>query len=341
MDKRVVFAVAGSGKTTHLISKLSLDKRALIVTYTENNHRHLRNSIIKKFGAIPSNITLMTYFGFLHGFCFRPFMQNEMNTRGLNFRAPPQSKYPLTERKRYRDPGGRLYHNRLAKLIEVEGLLPAVRARIERFYDAVYVDEVQDFAGHDFNLLLEISAANAEMLFVGDFYQHTFDTSRDGTVNSTLHKDITKYEKRFSKAKIKVDKETLSKSWRCGTTVCDFITAHLQIKIHSHKDRVAEIIKVDTQELADRLHSDHSIVKLFQEQHYKYGCYSQNWGASKGQDHYENICIVMGQKAWKQYEEGKLREAVAQTRNKLYVAFSRARGEVYVVSDKLFKAYKS
>ena len=49
----------------------------------------------------------------------------------------------------------------------------------------------------------------------------------------------------------------------------------------------------------------------------------------------------MGAKAWKQFEDGKLSQAVAQTRNKLYVAFSRARGEVYVASDKLFKAYKS
>ncbi|MBK4998883.1 AAA family ATPase [Pseudomonas sp. S31] len=341
MDKRVIFAVAGSGKTTHLISKLSLEKRALIITYTENNYSHLRSSIMKKFGTIPSNITVMTYFAFLHGFCFRPFMQNEMNTRGLNFRRPPQRNYALTDRERYRDPSGRLYHNRLAKLIEVEGLLLGVKERIERFYDSVYVDEVQDFAGHDFNLLLQVSAANTEMLFVGDFYQHTFDTSRDGSVNITLHDDITKYEKRFAKAKIKVDKETLSKSWRCGTTVCDFISAHLQIKIDSHKGRVTQIIKVDSQELADRLHADHGIVKLFQEQHYKYGCYSQNWGASKGQDHYEDVCVVLGIKAWKQYLDGKLHEALAQTRNKLYVAFSRARGEVYVAPDKLFKAYKS
>lgn len=341
MDKRVIFAVAGSGKTTHLISRLSFDKRALIITYTENNHSHLRTSIIKKFGTIPSNITLMTYFTFLHGFCFRPFMQNEMNTRGLNFRRPPQRNYPLTERKRYRDSNGRLYHNRLAKLIEVEGLLPAVRARIERFYDALYVDEVQDFGGHDFNLLLEVSAANAEMLFVGDFYQHTFDTSRDGSVNSSLHKDITKYEKRFAQAKIKVDKETLSKSWRCGTTICDLIRAHLRIKIDAHEDRVSEIVKVDTQALADRLHGDQNIVKLFYEEHSKYGCYSQNWGASKGQDHYMDVCVVLNAKAWKQYQDGKLHEAVPQTRNRLYVAFSRARGSVYIASDKLFKSYKS
>ena len=58
MDKRVMFAVAGSGKTTLLVNRLSLEKRALIVTYTDNNYRHLRDSIIKRFGHVPKNINL-------------------------------------------------------------------------------------------------------------------------------------------------------------------------------------------------------------------------------------------------------------------------------------------
>lgn len=341
MDKRVIFAVAGSGKTTHLINQLSLNRRALIITYTENNHSHLRTSIIKKFGVLPPNITLMTYFGFLHAFCYRPIGQMRFSTRGLNFKRPPDRRFTLDDINRYRDSRGRLYHNRLAKLIEIKGLLPTVKARIERFYDVVYVDEVQDFGGHDFNLLLEISSAQVGMLFVGDFFQHTFDTSRDGSVNRSLHDDLERYEKKFRHAGLKVDKQTLSKSWRCGTTVCEFIRVHLQINIGAHEDRASEIVRVETQDLADQLHADHTVVKLFYEQHYKYGCYSQNWGASKGQDHYQDVCVVMGAKAWKQYLEGKLSESVAQTRNKLYVAFSRARGSIYLAPDKLFKAYKS
>lgn len=39
---------------------------------------------------------------------------------------------------------------------------------------------------------------NVNMLFVGDFYQHTFDTSRDGNKNKTLFDDKIKYESRFT-----------------------------------------------------------------------------------------------------------------------------------------------
>ncbi|MCF8976497.1 AAA family ATPase, partial [Pseudomonas edaphica] len=173
MDKSVIFAVAGSGKTSLVIDRLSLDQRALIVTYTENNYRHLRHRIIQKFGTIPPNITVMTYFSFLHGFCYRPLLQLELNTQGMNFRLPTNPRTPLSDMARFRDGSRRLYYNRLAKLLEMRKCIPAIRARVERFYDCVYVDEVQDFAGHDFNLLLDISKAKANMTFVGDFYQHT------------------------------------------------------------------------------------------------------------------------------------------------------------------------
>ncbi|MBD8561532.1 AAA family ATPase [Pseudomonas fluorescens] len=342
MDKKVIFAVAGSGKTTLVIDHLNLLQRALIITYTDNNYQHLRNRIIQKFGFIPSNITLMTYFSFLHGFCYRPLLQMQLGTRGLTFNRPSirSGRLSRSEMDHYRDSSGRLYHGRLAKLMEYENATPHVIARIERFYDALYVDEVQDFAGNDFNLLTSICKAKVSILYVGDFYQHTFDTSRDGQINRTLHDDLMKYEKRFRAAGLRIDKETLGRSWRCGTTVCDFITTHLHINIGAHEARTSEIVTVEDKGQAQALHADSSTVKLFLQEHYKYDCYSQNWGASKGQDHYYDVCIIMGPGIWKQYLGGNLYEANPQTRNKLYVACSRARGSIYFVPEKLFKPFK-
>lgn len=47
MDKRVVFAVAGSGKTSSIIDRIGNDSRCLIVTYTDNNTRHLKIKLFK------------------------------------------------------------------------------------------------------------------------------------------------------------------------------------------------------------------------------------------------------------------------------------------------------
>ena len=74
MDKTVMFAVAGAGKTTYIINQLSSTKRSLIVTYTDGNYINLSRKICDKFGGkFPENVTLMTYFKFLYSFCYKPF----------------------------------------------------------------------------------------------------------------------------------------------------------------------------------------------------------------------------------------------------------------------------
>ena len=51
MDKRVIFAVAGSGKTTYIVNELSLEKRSLILTYTDGNYDNISRKILAKFGG--------------------------------------------------------------------------------------------------------------------------------------------------------------------------------------------------------------------------------------------------------------------------------------------------
>jgi DNA helicase-2/ATP-dependent DNA helicase PcrA len=66
MDKSVIFAVAGSGKTSRLVGALDETQRFLMVTYTEANHDNLRAKVIERFGYLPPNITIYTYFRLLH-----------------------------------------------------------------------------------------------------------------------------------------------------------------------------------------------------------------------------------------------------------------------------------
>lgn len=55
-NKKVINAVAGSGKTTLIIDRLDLKKKTLILTYTTENQNHLKKKIIQKFGSFPNNI---------------------------------------------------------------------------------------------------------------------------------------------------------------------------------------------------------------------------------------------------------------------------------------------
>lgn len=340
MDKRVIFAVAGSGKTTLLIERLTERSRTLILTHTVNNERHLRTKIISRFGFLPETVRVMTWFEFLYGFCCRPLLQEKLGIRGLSFSPAPQ-KVSRSQKRHFQDYSGRVYHCRLSLLMMYHEMMPAICARLERYYDELLIDEVQDFASHDFNFLLKLCAANVSVLLAGDFYQHTFDTSRDGNTNGTLHEDIIRYEARFREAGIRPDRETLSRTWRCSQTVCTFISSHLNIGIEAHGQHATLIETVNDRVRAADLHRDNGVIKLFYREHHRYGCYSMNWGASKGLDHFQDVCIVLGSSHWPLFIRQELSTLPAPSRNKLYVACSRARGNITFVPETLMRPFRT
>jgi DNA helicase II / ATP-dependent DNA helicase PcrA len=337
MDKRVIFAVAGSGKTTFLINQLNETERFLLVTYTNNNVHNLRTGIIKKFGYLPSNIKLYSYYSFLYGICYKPFLHDKLKTKGINFESTPYRFAKSNSREYYVDKFNRLYSGRISKLLFATNEQENVVERISKYFDHLFIDEIQDFGGNDFNLLKEISRAKVNHIYVGDFYQHTFDTSRDGNTNSKLHENHEKYISEFEKIGILPDTHTLSKSYRCSPTVCRFISENLSISIYSHRKDETLVQFIDNIDNAKQILYDNSIVKLFYKEHYKYNCFSGNWGESKGEDKYVNVCVVLNKSTLEKYIKGKLHELPPTTKNKLYVALSRAKNNVYLVPYELIK----
>lgn len=103
----------------------------------------------------------------------------------------------------------------------------------------------------------------------------------------------------------------------------------------------AAAVPVITQDHADAIHADPGVVKLFYQESYKYGCHAFNWGASKGMDHFQDVCVVLSDRNWKLYLGGSFEALPAQTRNKLYVACSRARGNLYLAHENYFRAFKA
>lgn len=334
-----MLAVAGSGKTTYLINKLDLEHRVLIITYTDNNYAHLRKSIIDKFGYEPANITLLTYFQFLWQVCYRPFLKDVVKAKGLTWDTPPDWTRYKKDCNYYLSPSNLLYSNRIAKLCH-EHCSGLIKARIEKFYDCFMIDEVQDLGGHDFNLVQAILPQTKDCLLVGDFYQHTYDTSKDGPTNSGLYKNLKKYKKRWKDNGVTVDEQTLSNSHRCSPTTCAFVQTNLGIAIASHRADETEIRLIDTQEEADALYANDNIVKLFYQDVNKYDCYASNWGASKGLDKFTDVCIVLNKSTLSAYNSGRLISIPSSTLNKLYVACTRAKGNIYFVPHTFVDQYK-
>lgn len=340
MDKRVVLAVAGSGKTQYIIDKLNEDSRALIITYTINNTANIKKRILKKFGHLPDGVRVYTYFTFLMSFCVRPIVGNNIKIKGVSYSEPP--KY--AKRKslgHYKDKGHKLYHSRIAKMMMDFKGVSDISDRIEKYFDFFCVDEVQDFAANDFNLLCALSTTKVEILMVGDFYQHTFDTSRDGNTQGNLHKQgLDKYLDKLKAAGYNIDSETLSHSYRCSPSICQFVNNCIGIPIESHRDDEVEIQYVDTRDQVYILQKNNAIVKLYYQKSNAYLGWTDNWGNTKGLDDFDDICIVLNPSTLKAYEKGKLNDLAPSTANKLYVACTRAKGNVYFVPEKMLSEFK-
>ncbi len=336
MDKKIILAVAGSGKTKLIIDSLSIDKRSLIVTYTNSNFNTLYKRILEKFnGKWPNNIKLFTYFQFLYRFCYKPFLSDQVNAKGIVYKFNDNHFIKKEKPEFFLTPTRFLYFNRLSFLLCQENIIDDISKRIIKYYDEFIIDEVQDISGRDFDFLLEISKTDVNMIFVGDFYQHTYDTSRDGNVNKNLFKDLSKYIKKFTTNGFVDDSDSLVKSWRCSFSVCKYVLDNLGIKIYSNREinddtNVIEIF--DEGKKADIL-NDSSIIKLHHKNSFKFGIGHRNWGDVKGEEFNNDICVLLNKDTAKLHSKGKLKDLKPLTLNKLYVALTRTRGNVYVVYE--------
>lgn len=340
MVRRLILSVAGSGKTSYLIDRLDRERRYLIVTYTINNTEHLKNCIVRKFGCLPKNITVYTYFEFLMAVCYRPFLADRLGAKGIDWKMPnPVTlRFKRDNRAFYVNPHGYLYHNRIALLCEP--FAEKIARRLEKYYDCLYYDEAQDLGGHDFNLFLKIIQCNIEVLVVGDFFQHTFFTSQDGNTNSGLYDNLEKYQRIWHGARMQIDTESLIKSHRCSPAITEFVRNNIGINIFSHHSEGGQISFITEQKLVDDIVDDSSIPKLFLSDARKYRCNSINWGDSKGLDDFVDVCIVLNQRTLQLYNSGRLNESAPLTKNKFYVACTRARRNIYFVPYTSVEKYK-
>lgn len=331
-----MLAVAGAGKTSYIVDRLSNNKRSLIVTYTDTNYTNLEKKIRDKFcGVWPDSITLMTYFTFLYRFCYKPFLSDIVKAKGILYENNPNRFAKQDNANYFLSSSQYLYNNRLAFFLEKMGIVTKIQTRISKYFDEFVFDEVQDIAGRDFSFMEQLMDTYVNMLFVGDFYQHTFDTSRDGNVNGSLFNNKSAYEAHFLHKGFVCDCSTLKKSWRCSANVCNYVRNNLGICIYSNRsssDNTNVFRVTDVNQIQKILDND-SIIKLHYQKSSSYGNEHKNWGDTKGEDSYQDICVMLNKTTSKLEKAGQLCSLAPLTKNKLYVAITRARGNVYIIDE--------
>ena len=220
-----------------------------------------------------------------------------------------------------------------------ENLFKIAMNNINKFCDYIYIDEVQDFREKYYELLELIIKESNNIVLVGDYYQH----STNGENNSGKPFNNCTYEQYIAKLKelgLNVDTVSLRKSRRCPKKVCEFVKEKFKIDIDAIDENPdGKIVFLEKEDEIDAILNDDSIVKLVYNNSKIYKFNAIGWGISKG-DTYINTCVILTGEYSNIKSNSFILPQSQITNNKLYVAFTRAKNIVYVISKDKFDLYK-
>ena len=352
MHNKLIIAAAGSGKTTLLVEEALKQKegKVLVTTYTQANEAEIRKKIIKKNKCIPDNVTVQTWFSFLLQHGVRPFQGAlfEKKIRGLilvnnqsGIKRYTKTKQPIyfgeekEFEKHYFSNTLKIYSDKLSKFVFRcnEKSSGNVIDRISRIYSHIFIDEVQDLAGYDLELLKLFFTCSSTIQLVGDPRQGTYSTNSASKNKQFKKANIVKFLQEVDN--LTQDDVSLTTNYRCNKAICDlsnklfsnFPETSSGNNITTEHSGVFFIREQDVEEYLQRFEPIQlrDSRKTAVNQNYKV----MNFGESKGLS-FDRVLIYPTQPflAWLKDNNKQLAET---SRSKIYVAITRASHSVGII----------
>ncbi|MES0007913.1 UvrD-helicase domain-containing protein [Mesorhizobium sp. M0062] len=159
------------------------DKRVAILTYTNNNLSELVRKLYELNGSIPGHIEVQSWFRFLLREMTRPYRAalHPHRIDGLAWSPGRSDIYASATNvgRFYFSSQRAIYSDKIARFACLcdEKTQGAVLRRLRDRFDHIFVDEVQDLAGWDLDVLELILKAGIRLTVVGDHRQATFQTN--------------------------------------------------------------------------------------------------------------------------------------------------------------------
>lgn len=343
-SKRIYVAGAGTGKTT-MLREIALercaDQKVLYLTYTDANAAEFCDAIVKQVGHMPVTIKVMTWFSFLLVHGVRPFpakgFTHRIDRMVFNDRDPRNARGVRRGDERYYCPRpGTAYRTRLSDLAVLcnEQWNGEVVRRVCDIFGVILVDEAQDFAGYDYNLLRAMMDQSEEMVVVGDPRQQTYRTGA-----KAKNKDNPNIFDFFEKnTRYVVDSSTLSVTHRCSGDIIS-LANHLYDeyspvapsdgRLRNPIGRVSKIQRSDL-ETWDLSRKARTVALVWDSRtNVPEGFQVMTMGESKGLTLGDVVIFPTGEmKKWIEKRPSKLRGV---TKAKFYVAITRASGDLFFI----------
>lgn len=352
-NNKLIIAAAGSGKTTLLVKKaLEIkDERVLISTYTQANEAEIKKKIIEINKCIPENITVQTWFSFLLKHGVRPFQGSiyEKKIKGLllvnslsgikrysKFGQPIFFSEEKEFEKYYFTNSRKIYSDKLSKFVircneKSDG---AVMDRLSRIYAHIFIDEVQDLAGYDLEILKLLFISTPKIVLVGDPRQGTYSTN-SSSKNKQFKKSKIIYFFEDDSLSIEKDDDSLTINFRCNPAICDLSnmlfpdfkkTTSGNDKITGH-DGIFMIKESDVNDYLKRYNPTQLRDSRKQDVNEDFSV--MNFGESKGLSF--DRALIYPTKPILDWINNHSSELKPTSRSKFYVALTRARFSVAIV----------
>lgn len=233
MTNMATLAVAGARKTQSIVDACAEGDpatRRLVLTYTLSGQQDLEKRLRSACppGSVPE---VCGWYAFLLRHWVRPFLPLKYPGRrleGLNFEGlPARTNRGIVIAKgaeRFLDDQSRAYKRFLSKLaIDVaDASGETVTNRLQRMFDEIYVDEVQDLTGYDLDVLERMLETTSAIRMVGDLRQSVFDTNPQDQRHKRYRglNMLDWFEEQ--KAAGRLDLEYSSTTWRSVQAIASF-----------------------------------------------------------------------------------------------------------------------
>lgn len=339
-----VVASAGSGKTTYLVEEALkiVDRNVLITTYTEANESEIKHKFIQRNGCFPKNVIIQTWFSMLLQHGVRPYQGyfTEKDISGMLL-IQGQSAQGIREVEitHYLTTDFQVYSDKLCKLaIKCNSASGGkVISRLSRIYGHIFIDEVQDLAGYDLELVKLLCASPINVVLVGDPRQGTFSTNNSRKNTKYRRSEILNYFSDNEIDELKIQDSLLTVSHRCIQSICSLADSLYPDFPQTTSGNTAGVdgsgIYLVRSVDVENYISNKSVTILRDSKRTPVTLTApvMNFGASKGMSFDHVLIYPTGPiKKWLKNRTSKLADV---SRAKLYVAITRSRHSVAFVYD--------
>jgi DNA helicase-2/ATP-dependent DNA helicase PcrA len=337
---------AGSGKTWGICnealtvaSNTANNKRVLITTYTNKGVEAIYSELVKQNMGVPSKkVMVRSWYQFLLWELIKPYQTmivgiNEIRSLDFSDRFGKPNYGRAGTKRRYfsgfdvkKD-----YASELAVYINEQSKGAVIR-RLEEIYSHLYIDEMQDMAGYDLEIIKLLFKSSITTICVGDNKQATYSTHNTRTNKRLTGKNLWHFCNQVEQQRMAVIEKCLI-SRRFNQNICSFAntvfpdfnnisTSMTEVTGH---DGAFLISKNDVEVYCDFF----SPAVLRFDKRTKTDGYSLNFGQCKGMTF--NRVLIFPNGPLTDFLQGK----PLQSPEKYYVAVTRPRYSLAIVVDKM------